>query len=47
MRVGKRLTVGAAAFLASRLDGKPVPNGCSSIGVGNSLAPLPVPRRAP
>jgi hypothetical protein len=37
----------APAFLAARLDGKPVPDGCSSIGRGNSLAPLPVPRRAP
>jgi len=38
---------GAAAFLAARLDGKPVPDGCNSIGAGNSLAPLPVPRLAP
>lgn len=37
----------APAFLAARLAGKPVPNGCSSVGRGNSLAPLPVPRRAP
>ena len=37
----------APAFLAARLSGRPVPNGCSSIGRGNSLAPVPVPRRAP
>jgi Secretory lipase len=35
--------VAAPAFLAARLNGKPVPNGCSSVGRGNSLAPLPVP----
>lgn len=34
---------GAAQFLAQRLAGLPVPNGCGSIGAGNSLAPLPVP----
>jgi Secretory lipase len=33
----------AITFLTDRLDGVPVANGCSSIGVGNSLAPLPVP----
>lgn len=35
----------APAFVAARLAGKPVVNGCSSIGPGDSLAPLPVPRR--
>ncbi len=34
---------GAFAFLTDRLAGQSVKNGCSSIGVGNSLAPLPVP----
>jgi Secretory lipase len=34
---------GAFAFLTERLAGQSVKNGCSSIGVGNSLAPLPVP----
>jgi len=38
---------GAATFLGDRLDGKPVPDNCSSVGVGNSLAPLPVPRTGP
>jgi hypothetical protein len=37
---------GAAAFLAARLSGQAVPNACRSIGAGNSLAPLPVPRAA-
>jgi hypothetical protein len=32
----------ALAFVTERLLGLPVPNGCSSIGQGNSLAPLPV-----
>jgi len=35
---------GAASFLSARLNGKPVPDNCSSVGVGNSLAPLPIPR---
>jgi hypothetical protein len=34
---------GALSFLNARLAGLPVPNGCSSIGAGNSLAPVPVP----
>lgn len=34
--------VGALQFLTERLDGVPVANGCSSIGTGSSLAPLPV-----
>jgi hypothetical protein len=33
----------APAFLAARLSGKSVPDGCGSVGRGNSLAPLPVP----
>ena len=37
----------APAFIAARLSGKSVPNGCGSVGRGNSLAPLPVPRHAP
>jgi hypothetical protein len=37
----------AASFLSDRLDGKPVPDNCSSVGVGNSLAPLPVARSGP
>jgi hypothetical protein len=32
----------ALAFLEARFAGLPPPNGCASIGVGNSLAPLPV-----
>jgi hypothetical protein len=35
--------VGALNFLTDRLNGMAVKNGCSSIGVGNSLAPLAVP----
>jgi Secretory lipase len=35
--------VGALSFLTDRLNGIAVKNGCSSIGVGNSLAPLAVP----
>ncbi len=42
-----KFDLAAPAFLAARLAGRPVPDGCSSIGPGNSLAPLPVPRRAP
>jgi hypothetical protein len=34
---------GALSFLTRRVNGLPVPNGCGSIGAGNSLAPLPVP----
>lgn len=33
----------ALTFLEGRFDGLPAPNGCSSIGPGNSLAPLPEP----
>jgi hypothetical protein len=33
---------GALNFLTNRLNGLPVPNGCSSIAAGNSLTPLPV-----
>jgi Secretory lipase len=36
----------APAFIAARLNGESVPNGCGSIGRGNSLAPVPIPRRA-
>jgi hypothetical protein len=32
----------AVAFVTERLLGLPVPNDCSSVGAGNSLAPLPV-----
>jgi Secretory lipase len=32
----------ALAFLEGRFAGGPAPNGCASIGPGNSLAPLPV-----
>lgn len=35
--------LGAAGFLTNRLNGKRVPDNCSSVGAGNSLAPLPVP----
>jgi hypothetical protein len=34
---------GAFSFLTDRLNGMSVTNGCSSIGVGNSLTPLAVP----
>lgn len=34
----------ATAFLQARLAGKAVPNGCSSIQPGNSLASVPVPQ---
>ncbi|HEY6522893.1 MAG TPA: lipase family protein, partial [Solirubrobacteraceae bacterium] len=37
---------GALSFLTTRLTGAPVPNGCSSIGAGNSLAPVPVPAQS-
>jgi hypothetical protein len=33
----------ALTFLTGRFLGLPAPNGCSSIGTGNSLAPLPTP----
>jgi hypothetical protein len=33
----------ALAFLEGQFNGLPAPNGCASIGVGNSLAPLPQP----
>jgi hypothetical protein len=36
----------ALAFLEARFAGAPPPNGCASIGVGNSLAPLPIPPAA-
>jgi hypothetical protein len=34
----------ALPFIAERLNGVAVTNGCASIGAGNSLAPLPVPK---
>jgi hypothetical protein len=34
---------GALQFLSQRLSGQSVPDGCSSIAAGNSLAPVPVP----
>jgi hypothetical protein len=37
----------ALPFLEARFAGGPVANGCASIGVGNSLAPLPVSAPAP
>jgi hypothetical protein len=33
----------AVSYLADRFAGAPAPNDCSSIGVGNSIAPLPIP----
>jgi hypothetical protein len=39
--------VGALNFLNQRLSGQAVPNGCSSVGAGNSLAPLAVPPNPP
>ena len=33
-------SAGALAFLTARLHGRPVADGCSSIGPGNSLAPI-------
>jgi hypothetical protein len=33
----------ALAFLEGQFNGSPAPNGCASIGPGNSLAPLPQP----
>ncbi len=33
----------AFTFLTRRLNGTPVANGCSSVGMGNSLAPAPIP----
>ncbi|MBV9838160.1 MAG: triacylglycerol lipase [Solirubrobacterales bacterium] len=38
---------GALTFLSERLAGTSVPDGCGSIGAGNSLTPLPVPIVAP
>jgi len=38
---------GALQFLTERLSGVPVANGCSSIGAGSSLAPLPLASPAP
>ncbi len=38
--------VGALGFLSARLSGAPVPNGCTSIAAGNSLAPVPVPAQS-
>ena len=38
---------GALTFLTDRLNDEAVPNGCSSVGTGNSLVPLPVPKAAP
>jgi hypothetical protein len=35
--------VGALTFLTARLNGLAVGNGCSSIGVGNALTPVPLP----
>jgi Secretory lipase len=35
--------VGALQFLSERLNGMSVTNGCSSIGAGNSLTPVPLP----
>lgn len=32
----------AIAFLTNRFAGGPAPNGCATIGTGNSLAPLPI-----
>jgi hypothetical protein len=37
---------GALSFLTARLSGAPAPNGCSTIGEGNSLAPVPVPSQS-
>jgi len=37
----------AFTFLTERLAGLPTQNGCSSIGPGNSLAPVPVPPPPP
>ena len=34
---------GAFTFLTQRLNGATVPNGCGSVGAGDSLAPLPIP----
>ncbi len=33
----------AVSYLADRFAGAPAPSNCSSIGVGNSIAPLPIP----
>lgn len=39
--------VGALSFLSATLSGAPVPNGCSSIAAGNSLAPVTVAPKSP
>jgi Secretory lipase len=38
---------GALTFLTDRLNGVPVQNGCSSVGAGNALTPLPIPPNPP
>jgi hypothetical protein len=38
---------GALNFLTDRFNGLPVQNGCSSIGAGNALNPLPIPPNPP
>ncbi len=38
---------GALTFLSDRLNGQSVADGCSSIGPGNSLAPVPIPKGTP
>lgn len=35
--------IDALSFLEGQFNGLPAPNGCASIGPGNSLAPLPQP----
>ncbi len=39
--------LGALSFLTARLSGVPATNGCSSIGAGNPLAPVVVPKPVP
>jgi hypothetical protein len=39
--------LGAFGFLAARMTGVPATNGCSSIGAGNSLAPVVIPKPIP
>jgi hypothetical protein len=39
--------LGAFGFLTARLTGVPATNGCSSIGAGNSLAPVVIAKPAP
>ena len=43
-QAGVAFEEGAATFVSDRLAGLPVASGCASIGAGNSLAPVPVPR---